>query len=368
MRNALIVAAFASIAGALAFAGGAPSALADLVDLPPAKPERPTTAPPPKGGTVVELPSPSAAEPAENESVLVARVGKATISAAELNRRMSAVPPFQLKQYGETPEAIRRGFLDKVLVRELLVAREAEERKLVERPELGDRVRGVLRAALVADVKREVGQAAVTDDEVKAYYASHLDKFVAPQKVALFRILVGSEAEAKAIIAELGQTPDAKKFAQIARDKSLDKESAMRGGNLGFVQPDGDTGQRGQRVEVALLKATEKVNDGELAPEPVKEAKGFGVVWKRQTMRAVTRPFESERPGIRQLLAQERMQGAMTKLLEGLRAGVEQHPEIVDVLAIDAAGDMTRALRPGTLPRSKRNARPQPEPGPVGPR
>jgi len=371
MRRALIVAAAASLLGALAFAS-APRAFADLVDLPPPKLDKAPAAPP-----AVPVPPAAAATTAtpaapvtssDNENIVVARVGSATISAADLDRRLAKVPPFQLKELGDTPEAIRRAFLDKVLVTELLVAREAEALKLTDRPELGDRVRGVHRAALVADVRREVGQSAVTEEDVKAYYSANLDKFVAPKKVAIFRILVSTEADAKALIAELGTTPDPKKFAQAARDKSLDKESAMRGGNLGFVQPNGETGQRGQKVDVALLKATETISDGELSPEPVKEGKGFAVVWKRQTMRSVTRPIEGERSGIRQLLAQERMQGAMTKLLESLRGGVEQHVEIVDVLTIDAQGDMQRAMRPGTLPRSKRNARPQPDSTPSGPR
>lgn len=371
MRRALIATGAATLLAAVALLATAPAALADLTDLPPPAPRK-TLAP--AASSAIQPASPPAssppvpdAPPSEAETLVVARVGNATITAAELDRRLAQTAPFQLKPYGDTPEAIRRGFLDQVMVKELLVAREAEERKLAERPELADRVRGLYRSALISEVKRELGQNAVTDDDVKAYYASNLDKFVAPPKVALFRILVATEAEAKAVIAELGETPDAKKFAQLARDKSLDKESAMRGGNLGFVQPNGDTGQRGQKVDPALVKETQTVKDGALAP-PIKEGDRWAVVWKRQTMRAVTRALETERAGIRQLLAQERMQSAMEKLLTGLRANVEQHPEMVDVLAIDSSGDLSRAIRPGTLPRSKRGARPQPEPSPIGPR
>jgi peptidyl-prolyl cis-trans isomerase C len=360
MRRALIATGAATILGAMALLAGAP-ALADLVDVPDPKPA--ASAIPPASAAA---PPPGASS--DHESIVVARVGNLTISAADLDRRLAQTPPFQLKPYGSTPEAIRRAFLDQVMVKELLIVREAEDRKLAERPELADRVRATHRSALVADVRRQVGQDAVTDDDVKAYYAANLQKFVAPQKVAIFRILVASEADAKAIIAQLGKTPDVKVFGAIAREKSLDKETAMRGGNLGFVQPDGETGQRGQKVDVALLEATKSLKDGELAPEPVKEGRNFAVVWKRQTMRAVTRPIETERAGIRQLLAQERMQGAMNKLLEGLRSSVEQHPEMVEVIAIDPQGDMSRAIRPGTLPRSKRGARPQPEQGPIGPR
>lgn len=303
------------------------------------------------------------------EEVVVARVGGTPITAAQLHRRMATVPPFQLREMGDTPEAIQRAFLDRVLVPELLHVKEAERVGIARRPEVAERINGVMRAALLADTRREVSTSRVTDDEVEAFYKANLDKFVAPPKVALWRILVASEADATKLLAELGDAPDPKKWADLARERSIDKSSAMRGGNLGFVEPDGATSQRGVKVDVGLLRAAEAVKDGELVKTPVREGEGWAVVWKRQTMRAVTRSLEVERPGIRQLLAQERMQGAVTELLTTLRAQVgEQHEDLVDVVAIDAAGDLSRALRPGTLPRSKRVAKPQPEPGPAGPR
>ena len=303
------------------------------------------------------------------EDVVVARVGGTPITAAQLHRRMATVPPFQLRELGDTPEAIQRAFLDRVLVPELLHVKEAERLGIAQRPEVAERINGVMRAALLADTRREVSSSRVTDAEVEAYYKANVDKFVAPPKVALWRILVASEADAKKLLAELGDAPDPKKWADLARERSIDQASAMRGGNLGFVEPDGTTSQRGVKVDVGLLRAAEAVKDGELVPTPVREGSGWAVVWKRQTMRAVTRSLEVERPGIRQLLGQERMQGAVAELLTTLRAQVgEQHEDLVDVVAIDAAGDLSRALRPGTLPRSKRVARPQPEPGPAGPR
>lgn len=327
---------------------------------------------PPASAAPSAAPSADVAAPsglAGLEDLVVARVGGTPITAGELHRRMATVPPFQLREMGDTPEAIQRAFLDRVMVPELLHVKEAERIGLAQRPEVAERANGVLRAALLADTRREVSSSRVTDAEIEAYYKANIDKFVAPPKVALWRILVASEADAKALLAELGDAPDPKKWADLARERSIDKASAMRGGNLGFVEPDGETGQRGVKVDLALLRAAEAVKDGELVKSPVREGDGWAVVWKRQTMRAVTRPLEAERPGIRQLLAQERVHGAVTELLATLRGQVaEQHEDLVDVVGIDSAGELSRALRPGTLPRSKRVARPQPEPGPAGPR
>lgn len=310
----------------------------------------------------------SPAAPAAGEEVVVARVGGATITAGQLHRRMAKMPPFQLRELGKTPEEIQRAFLDRVLVPELLQAAEAEARGLAKRPELAERLSGIHRAALLAELRREASETAVTDDDVKAYYRANLAKFVAPEKVAIWRILVGSEEEAKRLLARLGPAPDPKAWAEAAREVSLDKTTSMRGGNLGFVEPSGETSQRGVKVDPALLRAVEPLKDGELVPQPVREGDGWAVVWKRQTMRPVTRSLEVERQGIRQLLGQERVQSAVKQILDQLRAEKvkDEHAEMVDVLAVDAAGDIARALRPGTLPRSRRAARPQPVSGPNG--
>lgn len=313
-------------------------------------------------------PSATGAASSAGDDVVVARVGSATITAGQLHRRMAKMPPFQLRELGKTPGEIQRAFLDRVLVPELLQSAEAEARGLTKRPELAERLSGMHRASLLAELRREASESAVTDDDVKKYYQANLAKFVAPEKVAIWRILVASEEEAKKLLARLGPAPDPKAWAETAREVSLDKTTSMRGGNLGFVEPSGETSQRGVKVDPALLGAVKTLKDGELAPQPIREGDGWAVVWKRQTMRPVTRSLEVERQGIRQLLGQERVQSAVKSLLDGLRVDrvKEVHTEMVDVLAVDSAGDIARALRPGTLPRSKRAARPQPEPGPNG--
>jgi peptidyl-prolyl cis-trans isomerase C len=366
VRRALLLSSVCAAAFGLVALIGGPGARADLQALPPAP------LPPPTGTRVDPAASAAASAaasspPAASDELVVARVGKITLTAAQVNRRMAEVPPFRLRELGDSPEAIRRAFIDQVLVPELLLIQEAEARGLPQRPELAERIKGTLRSALLADLRKEAAETSVTEDDVKAFYQANIAKFVAPQKVALWRILVGTEAEAKAIIAEVGATPDPKKWAELARAKSTDKASAMRGGNLGLVEPDGETGQRGVKVDKALVEAAKAVKDGDLVPEPVREGDGFAVLWKRQTMRPVTRSLESERAGIRQLLAQERVQAVAAELLTRLRAEVsEQHPEMTEVVTIDGQGDLSRALRPGALPRTKRAGRPQPEPTPNG--
>jgi peptidyl-prolyl cis-trans isomerase C len=305
---------------------------------------------------------------AEVSSEVVARVGEATVTRGELERRIAETPRGLLATYGDSPEAIRRGFLERVLVRDLLFAAEARARKLDTQKDVRDRVLGAQRALLIDELRKSERAAEISDDEVRAYYQQNASKFVSPKRIGLARILVATEAEARALIGELGAEPDAKRWADLARDKSLDKSTHLRAGALGLVAADGTTSRGDARVEPGLFAAAEPVDDGGLVPEPVREGTRFAVVWKRQTMRPVERPIELEAPSIRGLLAEQRIRGAVTSLLEKLRAELvrEENPELCNVIAVSPEGDVERAKRPGVLPRDKRGARPAPTVGPGG--
>jgi peptidyl-prolyl cis-trans isomerase C len=73
--------------------------------------------------------------------------------------------------------------------------------------------------------------AQVTEDAIKARYQQDLAKFVPGDEIHAEHILVATEDEAKAIIAQLDQGGD---FATIAKAKSTDSGSGASGGDLGW--------------------------------------------------------------------------------------------------------------------------------------
>lgn len=304
------------------------------------------------------------AQPAAADAV-VARVGDKVITAAEVERRIAQIPPFQLQSFGRTPDEIRRSFVSQVLVRELLLAQGAAAQRLTERADVQDRIRGVLRAALLQRIQAETAASSpVTDDEVRAYYEANRDRFSAPPTVALWRVLVATREEAEAILAELKKDPSPQRFKDIARERSLDKATSLRGGDLGFVAPDGSTAEPGLKLAPGLLDAASRVKDGELVPEPVPEGDRFAVLWRRQSRRPVSRSLEQEAPSIRQILAHGKAEAQVKQLLERLRAqDVSGHaPELVDLIDITSTGDLQPLRRPGTLASSRRPGAPSPAP------
>ncbi len=313
-------------------------------------------------------PSLAVAQPAPaRDDTVVARVGGAVITVAELEQRLAETPRPSLAKLGTTPEEIRRAFLEQVLVREAILSEEAKARGLDKRKDIRDRLLGVLRSTLLDALRKEGAE--VSDADVKAYYDLHAQKFTAPKRIRVYRILLASEDDAKEVIAELGAAPpDPKKWNELARERSLDKTTHLRGGNLGLLAADGGGSDHDAHADPALFAAADKVKDGELVPTPVKEGSRWSVVWKRETMRAMARPLELEAPAIRAALVDQRVREAVEKLLASLRPAhlKELNVELCDMVSVTAQGDVEKAKRPGVLPRSKRHASPVPVEGPGG--
>lgn len=310
-------------------------------------------------GELELVPPARAEEPGEK---VVARVGESTITVRELERRLSETPAGVLAKFGSTDAEIRRNFLEQVVVGDALLAEEARARGLDKRRDVRDRTLGALRAMMLFDAA-SIKPDDITDDEVREHFEANKAKFAVPKRVGIYRILVGSESDAQAILAELGESPDPKKWNDLARDKSLDKSNHLRGGNLGFVAEDGSTGQAENRVDPALYKAASAVKDGALVPLPVKEGERWAVVWKRQTMNAGSRSLEVEAPSIRAAIADERKRAAVQALLDKLRPELikELNLELCDMVTVTSSGELERTQRPGTLPRTKRAATATPD-------
>jgi len=234
-----------------------------------------------------------------------------------------------------------------------------------------ERLRSVLRSALLTQVRVDVARdEPIRDEQMQDYYDANKARFNAPARLALWRILVDKREDAEQIIADAKKDLTPKHWTELCRERSIDKATSMRGGNLGFVAPDGSTGEPGVRIDPALFTAASEVKDAELVPQPIKEGARWAVVWRRQSMRPVERTLESEAPSIRQILSHSKTEEHIKGMLAKLRAEqlTELHPELTDLLDITSSGDIQPMRRPGSLATSRRPSAtpPAPVPGPGG--
>lgn len=305
---------------------------------------------------------------AGSDDTVVARVGTLAITRGDLERKMSRIPAIQLSLFGSNPGEIRRGFLEKVVVRDALMSQGAAARKLLDQPEVRLRLDEALRGALVAQIRKQnADPAAISTEEVSRYFEANRDKFQAPERIMVWRILVATKEEAQKTIDEVKKAGDPARWKEIARERSLDKASRERGGDLGFLGPDGHSSEVSVKADAALYEAASKLGNGEVAPEPVAEGKQWAVVWRRGAQPALKRSMTSEEPAIRALLARQKVESTLKATSERLRKELvsEVNYEGVNVVDITGTGEVSQRKR-GDVIKHRAVGKPQPSSGPGG--
>lgn len=296
---------------------------------------------------------PSVLEAQARDQQVVAKVGSITITVADVEARLRAVPDFQLATLGTTPSEIRRAFVEQVMVEEALLEAGARARKLEANPETQRQIKGALRMARLSVLRSEIAESGIERAEVLRYYEANKNKFEAPERILVWRILASSEEEAAKVLAEAKKAGTPERWNELAREHSIDKATAMRGGNLGFVEPDGSSQHQGVKVDPAIVSAAAQVKDGEIAQKPIPEGDGFAVIWRRGSLPALERSVEDETEAIGQVLWRQKLEEARKKLLSKLRSEKvrDKNPQLVELVELNSQAAVGLQKRPGVVER-----------------
>jgi peptidyl-prolyl cis-trans isomerase C len=260
------------------------------------------------------------AEAARRAKIAV-RVGSRTMTVGELEDRLVEIPSFQLATFGATRDAAVRAYVEQVVVRDFLLEAGAEARGLdKELPTSQVILRALSSATFRAAHKAIPPRQAISMDDVKKYYEDNRARFDSPQRINVWRILCKTKDEATTVLDTAKREPTITRYNDLAREHSQDKATNMRGGNLGFLAPDGTSNEAGLKADPALIRAAETVKDGEFVPQPVAEGEYFAVVWRRATVPASRRSVEEATEQIKTALYRERIDGTDKKLIDDLRA------------------------------------------------
>lgn len=142
----------------------------------------------------------------------------------------------------------------------------------------------------------------VSDADVKAAYEKYKTE-LGDKEYSASHILVGTEAEAKDIIAQLGKGGD---FAKIAKDKSKDPGSKDKGGDLGWFSLSG--------MVKPFADSVSKLQKGSYTQAPVQTQFGWHVIKLVDTRPLVPPPFEKVKDGLQKQLAQRQLEKMLTDL------------------------------------------------------
>jgi peptidyl-prolyl cis-trans isomerase C len=197
----------------------------------------------------------------------------------------------------------KREYLINYLVDVIVMSQAAEQQKLADRPEVKHRLTFDRNRLLMESLLQDTGRNALTDTAEHQVYDEAIKQVKNEEEVHARHILVPTEDEAKAILAQLKGGAD---FAALAKEKSKDP-GAAEGGDLGYFTKD--------QMVPEFAAVAFKLDKGQLS-DPVKTQFGWHVIQVEDKRIKPTPTFEQVKPQIDNYVTHR----AQSQLVEKLRS------------------------------------------------
>jgi parvulin-like peptidyl-prolyl isomerase len=263
-----------------------------------------------------DAPKAEAAAPALDIGETLADVGGVPVGSKEFQEAAARKKP---AEGNSLSVAEKREVLDR-LVDEKLLYKAALSKGLDKDPKVQKvMVNTLLRQEVYANVRNSD----FTDEELQAYYESHKDDFVVPEKVQIKRILVKvgkerSEAEAQEIAKnaykQLKKNPES--FKDVAAKVSEDPYR-RRGGDVGFVPRTGKPGLATAVVEKAFEMKVDQLS------EPFVTDEGVNIVYVANKRERVERTFQQMKGSVLRKVKNEKLKEMYESYVANLRTGAK---------------------------------------------
>jgi len=239
-----------------------------------------------------------AINPAFAEDKSAAMVNGISIPQSRIDLRVKAAAAQSQPDTPELRKAVREDMINLEVV-----AQEAKKNGLDKNPEVIEQIELAKESVLVGAYVQDYAKShPISEDQLKQEY-DKLKTTLGSKEYSVSHILVDTEDEAKAIIAQLGKKG---KFDKIAKAKSKDAGSAEKGGSLGWAVP--------SNFVPPFANALLTLKKGTYTKEPVKTQFGWHVI-KLDDERSLKVPsFEELKPQIEQRLQQKTIQDLISEL------------------------------------------------------
>lgn len=234
---------------------------------------------------------------------VVARVNGAEIRQSDLD-----LAEEDLGQNAQpmTAEA-KREYLVGYVADIMLAAKAAEGKQVMDQKEFKQRLAFIRSKLLMELMLQAEGKAAATDQAMRKVYEEAVTQMASEVEVRARHILVATEAEAKAVLAELNKGTD---FAELAKLKSKDPGAAAEGGDLGYFAKD--------QMVPEFADAAFKLEKGQLS-EPVKSQFGWHVIRVEDKRKKPAPEFEKVKEQLETFVARRAQAEIVSKLREGAK-------------------------------------------------
>lgn len=197
-----------------------------------------------------------------------------------------------------------------LLTRDALLLQQARKEKIAERDDVKRMIDNATKNILMSTVINDwLAKNPVTDQEVKALFDKEQQRW-GKTEVSVRHILVDDEKTAKSLLAQVQKGGD---FDKIAREKSKDTvQNRALGGLIDWTSPN--------MFDKEFAESFKNLKPGQIAKKPIKTHLGWHIV-KLEGVRPAQRfvDFQAEAQGLRQLLAQQRVQNYVDELMKNAK-------------------------------------------------
>jgi peptidyl-prolyl cis-trans isomerase C len=244
---------------------------------------------------------------------VVAKVGDRSITLGDYARALERMDQYDRLRYQSKER--RRELLEEMIDVELL-AEEAKRLGLDKDPEAADALRVILRDSILAQSREGMSTPAqISEQEVRAYFDTHADKFVEPERRRVAAIVMSDRKEAEKVLKEALKVKKPAEWGELFLKHSLTAPKhkgptspAELAGDLGIVGPMDD--HKGNSVKVpdpvrAAAFTLKEVND--VAPDLVEAEGRWFIVRLNGTSPPHHRTLAQADKAIRVLLIQEKL-------------------------------------------------------------
>lgn len=242
----------------------------------------------------------------DKDNPVIAKVNKTKITKEDFLKEISRVPEWVRDRF--KGKEGKEQFLEEMIKKELIY-QDAKKKRLHKDKEFLDKVEEFKKMTLLSLIlKKEIEEKAVVDDaEVRDFYDKNLDKLRKGTKVRASHILVNTEEEAKNILERIKK---GESFSKLAKSLSKDKNSAKKGGDLGFFG-------RGQMVP-EFERAAFNLRVGEVS-NPVRTRFGYHIIKITDRKEGIPVSFEEAKDAIRRRLLAEKQRSLFDSYIENLK-------------------------------------------------
>ena len=236
---------------------------------------------------------------AQDADPVIARVNGADIKASDVAIAEEDIGA----NLAQMPPEGRHEYLTTYVTDMMLVAKAAEARKLADSDDFKRRLAYFRNKILMDMLLQSEAKAATSDAAMHQLYEQAAKQMTGQQEVRARHILVKTEDEAKAVIAELKNGGD---FAELAKQKSTDP-GAADGGDLGYFPK--------EEMVPEFAEAAFKLDKGQIS-EPVHTRFGWHVIKVEDKRERQVPAFDQ----VRDQLATHLVRKAQAELITKLRA------------------------------------------------